>query len=161
MNTPLATTSKNANWWTSNQHKASRKLVNQYQVIVFEDLQVKNLTKAPAPKQDETTGAYLPNGASAKAGLNKSILDAGWSTFTEMVSVKAAWVGRTIVFVNPSKTSQICPNCGTTRKKTLEERWHSCECGCELDRDTASAKVILDLGHKALSVGTRPTPATA
>ncbi len=143
------------------QHKASRQLVNQYQVIVFEDLQVKNLTKAPAPKQDETTGQYVPNGASAKAGLNKSILDAGWSTFTEMVSVKAAWAGRTIIFVDPSRTSQFCPNCGTIRKKTLDERWHSCPCGCELDRDTASAKVILDLGHKALSVGTRPTSATA
>jgi putative transposase len=142
------------------QHKASRKLVNRYQVIVFEDLRVKNLTRAPVPKQDEN-GKYLPNGAAAKAGLNKSILDAGWSTFTEMVSVKAAWAGRTVIFVDPSKTSQICPNCGTIRKKTLEERWHSCGCGAEMDRDTASAKVILDMGHKALSVGTRPTSATA
>ena len=130
-------------------HKASRKLVNQYQVIVLEDLQVKNLTKAPSPKQDED-GKYVPNGAAAKAGLNKSILDAGWSTFTPMVSVKAAWAGRTVLFVDPSKTSQICPNCGNVRKKTLDERWHCCECGCELDRDTASAKVILDLGHKQL-----------
>src|SRR6266404_3785158 len=56
----------------------AHKLVNQYQIIVFEDLQVKNLTKAPAPKQDEK-GKYVPNGAAAKAGLNKSILDAGWS----------------------------------------------------------------------------------
>lgn len=39
------------------------------------------------------------------------------------------------------------------RKKTLDERWHSCLCGCELDWDTASAKVILDLGRKQLSVG--------
>lgn len=143
------------------QHKASRKLVNRYQVIVFEDLQVKNLTKAPAPKQDEETGKFLPNGRASKAGLNKSILDAGWSTFTAMVSVKAAWAGRTVIFVDSSRTSQICPTCGTVRKKTLDERWHSCECGCELDRDTASAKVILDLGRKTLSVGTRPTSATA
>jgi IS605 OrfB family transposase len=142
------------------QHKASRKLVNQYQVIVFEDLQVKNLTKAPAPKQDEN-GKYVPNGAAAKAGLNKSILDAGWSTFTGMVSAKAAWAGRTVIFVDPSRTSQLCPSCGTIRKKTLDERWHSCPCGCELDRDTASAKVILSLGRKQLSVGTRPTSATA
>jgi putative transposase len=143
------------------QHKASRKLVNHYQVIVLEDLRVKNLTKRPKPKQDETTGAYLPNGAAAKAGLNTSILDAGWSIFTEMVSAKAAWAGRTVILVNPSKTSQMCPSCGTLRKKTLDERWHSCACGCELDRDTASAKVILDLGRKQLSVGTRPTSVTA
>jgi IS605 OrfB family transposase len=142
------------------QHKASRKLVNQYQVIAFEDLRVKNLTKAPAPKRDEN-GKYLPNGASAKAGLNKSILDAGWSTFTEMVSVKAGWAGRTVVFVNPSMTSQLCSGCGAVVKKDLSERWHRCSCGTELDRDTNSAKLILNLGYKQLSVGTRPTQITA
>ena len=143
------------------QHKASRKLVNRYQVIVFEDLRVKNLTKAPAPRQDKETGKYLPNGASAKAGLNKSILDAGWSTFTEMVSVKAAWAGRTVVFVNPFMTSRLCSGCGAVVRKDLSERWHSCGCGTELDRDTNSAKLILNLGYKQLSVGTRPTSATA
>ncbi len=143
------------------QHKASRKLVNRYQVIVFEELQVKNLTKAPAPKQDETTGQYLPNGASAKAGLNKSILDAGWATFTEMVSVKAAWAGRTVIFVNPFMTSQLCSACGAVVRKELSDRWHRCECGTELDRDTNSAKLILQLGYQQLSVGTRPTRATA
>src|SRR2546423_4458854 len=142
------------------QHKASRKLVNQYQVIVFEDLRVKNLTKAPAAKQDEN-GKYLPNGASAKAGLNKSILDAGWSTLTAMVSVKAAWAGRTGVFVNPFMTSQLCSGCGVVVKKDLSERWHSCSCGIELDRDTNSAKLILNRGYQQLSVGTRPTSATA
>jgi putative transposase len=143
------------------QHKASVKLVNQYQVIVFEDLQAANLTKRPKPKQDEATGAYLPNGASAKAGLNKSILDAGWGTFTEMVSVKAAWAGRTVIFVNPFMTSQLCSGCGAVVKKDLSERWHSCECGTELDRDTNSAKLILQLGYQQLSVGTRPTRETA
>ncbi len=143
------------------QHKASRKLVNQYQVMVFEDLQTKNLTKRPKARQDEETGQYLPNGAAAKAGLNKSILDAGWSTFTEMVSVKAAWAGRTVVFVSPYMTSQLCSGCGAVVKKDLSERWHSCECGTELDRDTNSAKLILNLGYQQLSVGTRPTSATA
>ena len=142
-------------------HKASRQLVNRYQVIVFEDLKTANLVKRPKPKQDEETGQYLPNGAAAKAGLNKSITDAGWSQFVEMCTYKAAWAGRTLFKVDPRYTSQICPNCGTLRKKTLDERWHSCECGCELDRDTASAKVILDVGHKQLLVGTRPTRATA
>jgi putative transposase len=134
-------------------HKASRKLVNQYQVVVLEDLQTKNLIRRPKPKQDEETGQYLPNGAAAKGGLNKSISDAGWGIFTDMLSVKAAWAGRTVMFVDPKYTSQICPGCGNVRKKTLEERWHSCECSCELDRDTASAKVILDTGHKQLGAG--------
>lgn len=134
-------------------HKASRKLVTRYQVIVLEDLQTKNLIRRPKPKQDEETGQYLPNGAAAKGGLNTSISDAGWGMFTEMLQVKAAWAGRAVLFVNPKKTSQICPNCGNVRQKDLSERWHFCECGCELDRDTASAKVILDLGRKQLGAG--------
>jgi len=124
-------------------HKASRKLVNRYQVIVLEELQTKNLVRRPKPKQDEATGHYLPNGASAKAGLNKSISDAGWGKFTEILQVKAECAGRVVAFVDPKYTSQVCSNCGTVKTKTLDERWHSCECGCELDRDTNAAKNIL------------------
>jgi len=51
-----------------------------------------------------------------------------------------------VLFVNPKYTSQVCSQCGTVRKKTLEERWHSWECGCELDRDTNAAINILRLG---------------
>ena len=141
-------------------HKESRKLVNRYQVIVFEDLQTTNLVKRPKPKPDEETGQYLPNGAAAKAGLNKSINDAGWSQFVRYCTYKAAWAGRTLVQVDPKYTSQICSGCSAVVKKTLEERWHSCECGCELDRDTNAAINILRVGYKLL-VGTRPTRATA
>lgn len=131
-------------------HKATRQLINHYQVIVLEDLQTTNLVKRPKPKQDEETGQYLPNGASAKAGLNKSITDAGWGLFTELLSVKAAWAGRTIVFVNPKYTSQLCSGCGAIVKKTLEERWHACACGTELDRDTNAALNILRAGQQLL-----------
>jgi len=55
------------------QHKVSRKLVDRYQVIVVEDIQTGNLIRKPKPKQDEN-GTYIPNGASAKGGLNKGIL---------------------------------------------------------------------------------------
>lgn len=48
--------------------KEAKKLVEQHQVIVFEDLQLTNLTKHAKPNQDEVTGEYLPNGASAKSG---------------------------------------------------------------------------------------------
>lgn len=124
-------------------HKASRKLVNRYQIIVLEELQIKNLVKRPKPKQDEGNGEYLPNGAAAKGGLNKSMTDASWGMFTEMLTYKAVNAGREVAFVNPKYTSQICSGCGTLRKKELEERWHSCECGCELDRDTNAAINIL------------------
>jgi putative transposase len=121
-------------------HKESCKLVNRFQIIVFEDLQPANLVKRPQPKQDEETGQYLPNGASSKAGLNKSISDAGWSQFVQYCTYKAAWAGRTLVQVDPKGTSQVCSGCGVVVKKTLEERWHSCTCGCELDRDTNSLR---------------------
>lgn len=128
-------------------HKVSRHLVNRYQVIVFEDLQTANLSKRAKPKQDEETGQYLPNGAAAKSGLNKSIRDAGWGMFVEMVTSKAECASRTVLQVNPHYTSQVCSGCGTVKKKELSERWHSCECGTELDRDHNAAINILRLGR--------------
>lgn len=142
-------------------HKASRQLVNKYQVIVFEDLPAANMTKRPKAKQDGSTGQYLPNGASAKAGLNKSILDAGWGMFVQITKAKAVWAGRTVLCVDPRYTSQICSGCGAVKKKDLSERRHSCECGAELDRDTNAAINILALGHKQLLARTEPTQETA
>jgi IS605 OrfB family transposase len=127
-------------------HKASKQLVNRYGLIVMEELQPANMSKRPKPKQDED-GKYLPNGASAKSGLNKSIVDAGWGIFQQFCAYKAASAGREVLFVNPRYTSQVCSGCGQVRKKELSERWHSCECGTELDRDHNSAINILRLGR--------------
>ena len=126
-------------------HKASRNLVNTYETIVFEELAPSNLSKRAKPKQDEN-GRYLPNGGSAKSGLNKSIVDAGWGQFVEYCVYKAASAGTSVLFVNPKYTSQICSGCGQVRKKELSERWHSCDCGTELDRDHNAAINILRLG---------------
>jgi len=138
---------KIANQWRDFQHKASTRLVKQHQLIVFEELEIHHLTKHAKPKQDEETGHYLPNGAAAKSGLSKSILDAGWGQFQQMCVAKAGYAGRHIVFVNPRYTSQVCSQCGTVRKKSLDERWHYCACGCELDRDTNAAINILWAGR--------------
>jgi len=127
-------------------HKQAKKLAQEHQTIVFEELEITTLSKRAKPKQDENS-TYLPNGAAAKSGLNKSILDAGWGQFQHIVSHKAACAGRTVMFVNPHYTSQVCSQCGTVRKKDLSERWHSCECGCELDRDTNAAINILRVGR--------------
>ena len=127
-------------------HKASRSLVNSYGLIVFEELQPANMSKRPKPKQDEQ-GNYVPNGAAAKGGLNKSIVDAGWAMFLQFCIYKAANAGREVLFVNPRYTSQICSGCGAVKKKELSERWHSCECGAELDRDYNAALNILVLGR--------------
>jgi len=78
---------KIARQWRDFLHKQSRKLIKRYQVLVFEDIQTANLTRRPKPKRDDN-GTYLPNGAAAKGGLNKSILDAGWGMFMQMCTSK-------------------------------------------------------------------------
>ncbi len=135
-------------------HKQARQLVNTYETIIFEDITPSKMSKRPKPKQDEQ-GKYLPNGASQKAGLNKSILDAGWSTFIAMCQSKAEEAGTvTVILVDPRYTSQVCSQCGVIRKKELSERWHSCECGASLDRDHNAALNILRLGRSLQ--GSRP-----
>lgn len=138
-------------------HKQSRWLVDTFETIVFEDLAPSKMSKAPQPKQDEKTGQYLPNGASQKAGLNKSILDAGWSTFVAMCESKAACAGTVqVVKVDPYKTSQVCSGCRHEGPhKDLSERTHTCEnCGLVLDRDINAAVNIL-----AVSQGLNLRPA--
>jgi len=135
-------------------HKQAKKLVQEHQVIVFEDLQLTNLVRRPKGKQDEE-GTYLPNGAAAKGGLNKSILDNGLGQFVQIVSHKAACAGRAVYKVNPSNTSQVCSACGKKGpKKDLSERVHVCPfCGVVLDRDT-NAAVNIHLAWKEPTVWT-------
>ena len=87
-------------------HKQAKKLDQEHQTIVFEELEITNISKRAKPKQDEN-GTYLPNGTAAKSGLNKSILDAGWGQFQRIVSHKAACAGRVVVFVNHHYNSQV------------------------------------------------------
>ena len=112
-------------------------------MVVFEDLHLANLVRRPKPKQDED-GTYLPNGAAAKGGLNKSLLDNGLGQFVQIVMCKAACAGRQVYKVNPSKTSQICSACSKIGPhKDLSERVHICiYCGAVLDRDENAANNI-------------------
>lgn len=130
-------------------HKQSRWLVDTYEMIVFEDLKPSKMSRRPKPKQDETTGQYLPNGACHKEGLNKSIQDAGWGYFVDMCQYKAACAGTVqVIKVNPYKTSQVCSKCGKEGvHKDLKERIHTCEhCGIVLDRDINAAINVLNVG---------------
>jgi putative transposase len=128
-------------------HKEARILVDTFEIIVFEDLSMHPMVRRPKIKQDEN-GHYLPNGASSKAGLNKSILDAGWGAFIELVKHKAEYAGVTVYEVDPKKTSQICSACGEEGEhKDLSVRTHVCiHCGVVLDRDHNAALNILDRG---------------
>jgi putative transposase len=94
-------------------HKTARALVNTCDVIALEKLNTAGMTRRPAPKPDPgQPGAFLPNMATAKTGLNKSILDAGWAQFANILTGKAEEAGRCVVFVNPAGTSTQCHRCG-------------------------------------------------
>src|SRR5260370_5482326 len=127
--------------------KEAQTLVDTFETIVFEDLSMHHMVKRPKAKQDEN-GKYLPNGAAAKGGLNKSILDAGWASFIELVKHKAEYAGVTVMQVDPRKTSQLCSACQKEDEhKDLSVRTHVCtHCGVVLDRDHNAAINILDRG---------------
>jgi putative transposase len=94
-------------------HKTARALVHSCDVIALEKLNTAGMTRRPAPKPDPgDPGAFLPNMAAAKAGLNKAILDAGWAQFATILTGKAEEAGRRVVFVNPAGTSITCHICG-------------------------------------------------
>ncbi len=128
-------------------HKTALALMRINDVIYLEDLQVANMVRKPAPKPDGK-GGYLPNGASQKAGLNKSISDAGWSTFRTILEYKAACAGKRVEAIPPAYTSQDCSGCGERVSKSLSVRTHMCpSCGLVMDRDENAAVNILRAGQ--------------
>lgn len=74
-------------------------------VFVREDLNLRSLTKRNQAKKDQE-GKYLPNGQSAKSGLNKSWLDAAFGNFFSTLEYIAVKAGARVIAVNPSYTSQ-------------------------------------------------------
>lgn len=89
------------------QYKTAHKLVRTgKQVFIHEDLNLRGLTKRNAPKQDET-GAYLPNGQSAKSGLNLSWSDAAFGQFFLILGHIAGKAGAVVMGKNPAYTSQL------------------------------------------------------
>ncbi len=94
-------------------HKTTRTLVDSCDAIALEQLNTAGMTRSPAPAPDPgRPGGFLPNQAAAKAGLNKSILDAGWYQFRTILVGKAESAGRRVVLVNPAGTSITCYQCG-------------------------------------------------
>jgi putative transposase len=123
-------------------HKTARALVDTYDVIALETLNTAGMTRRPAPRPDPgNPGAFLPNMAVAKAGLNKAILDAGWAQFANILTAKAESAGRRVVFVNPVGTSLACHLCGREctrpRQDTVICRAHG-----TLDADLNGARNI-------------------
>ncbi|NEP47504.1 MAG: transposase [Moorea sp. SIO3C2] len=130
--------------------KVAKSLLDDYDLVAHEKLNIKGL---------------------AKTRIAKSVLDAGWGQFLDILSTKAEKAGLITKAVNPRNTSQNCSNCGNKVPKKLKERIHSCSC-CNYvaDRDVNAAINILKLavghpvGNKAYrvsealaGVGKKPT----
>lgn len=119
------------------QHKLSRKIVNENQVIVSEDLNVKGMLK--------------------NHKLAKSIADASFCSFCNMIAYKANEQHRQYVKIGTFyPSSKLCHCCGFKYKGLkLEERFWTCpDCGTFLDRDENAAINILNEGLKVLSRNT-------
>ncbi len=78
---------------TDRAHQLSRRLVDDHDLIVHEQLPVANLVRRPHPRPDRA-GGFEPNGAAAKSGLNRCLYDAGWGQLLAMISYKAESAGR-------------------------------------------------------------------
>jgi len=129
---------------TDFHHKTALALVQSYDTIYHEDLQVRTMVR---------------NHHHAK-----SISDAGWGGFLAILSVKAAHAGRKVIAVDPALTSQVCSGCGVLVQKGLSVRWHRCpDCGTSLHRDHNAAKNIQGRGQRlrglaGLPAGTNREP---
>ncbi len=102
-------------------HQLSTRLIRENQAVAVEDLAVKGL---------------------ARTRLAKSVHDAGWSAFVNMLEYKAARYGRTFVKIGRFEpTSQVCSQCGVKDgPKPLHVRVWTCRaCGAVLDRDINAA----------------------
>ncbi|MFI6685163.1 RNA-guided endonuclease InsQ/TnpB family protein [Streptomyces sp. NPDC050485] len=130
-------------------HKTALDLVREHDFIAHEDLKIRNMVKAPGPKPDaETPGGFMPNGASAKAGLNRSVNDAGWGVFLTILHAKAESAGREVIAVDPRNTSRTCPECGHVAKENrpTQEKFHCVSCGHTAHADTVGALNVLRAG---------------
>jgi putative transposase len=128
-------------------HKAALALVRAYDLIVHEDLKIKNMTARPKPRPDGH-GGHEPNGAAAKAGLNKSIHDAGWGIFLHVLSAKAESAGRQVIAVDPRHTSQRCAQCGhsAAENRVTQADFRCLGCGHQAHADVNAARNILRAG---------------
>ena len=128
-------------------HKTALALVRDHDVIVHEDLRVANMTRRPRlrPAGD---GTFEPNGARAKAGLNRSIYDAGWGMFLRVLATKAESAGRTTIAVDARWTSQKCARCGHVAEgnRASQAVFRCLACGHEAHADVNAAINILGAG---------------
>jgi putative transposase len=125
-------------------------LATGFELIVFEKLATRNMTAAAKPKPDpDQPGSYLANGASAKSGLNKAILDKGWHRIELAARSKARYTGSHVITVNPAYTSITCRVCIMVDPKSRESQavFRCTSCGHTEHADVHAAKNIRTAGR--------------
>jgi putative transposase len=140
-------------------HQLSARLVQNFDVIAIEDLDIRGMTRSAAG-----TLQHPGQNVAAKAGLNRSILDAGWGQVTRFLAYKAASAGRELVRIPASGTSQTCAACGHrhAENRVDRDRFSCVACGHQDHADANAAAVILaagvarlgpESGHQPVTVG--------
>lgn len=117
--------------------KTSTDLARRFDVIRIEDLRIRNMTGRNMPRLAED-GTFQPNGAAARAGLNRAILAQGWGQLAECLESKAA--GR-VQKVPAAYTSLRCSGCGwidkNSRKSQAEFACSNCGFTCNADTNAS------------------------
>ena len=117
-------------------------------VIAREDLAIGNMTRSAAGTIEKPG-----RNVAAKSGLNKSILDAGWGVFFEILTDKAESAGRTVVAVDPRNTSRTCSQCGHCEAGNRDKEVFRClSCGYLAHAGTNAAANIAVRAGLALRV---------
>ena len=135
-------------------HHTARTLVADYDLLIVENLKIRNLVRRPAPRPDpDQPGRFLPNRAAAKTGLNRSIHDAGWAQFVSILRAKAEEAGRVVIDVHARHTSDRCEACGhTAAENRPSQALFSCRgCGHTVNADEHAARNILRAGLARLA----------
>lgn len=132
------------------QHKTTTMLVREYDLIALEDLNLQGMSrKAKAKPDPDRPGAYLPNGQSAKRGLNRSLRAASLAGIVDKLEYKTRLTGQNrLILVNPAYTSQTCSKCGHCAKENRESQadFECVRCHARMNADLNAARNILDRG---------------
>ena len=129
------------------QHKVSRTLVEENDIIAIEKLNLADMSKkAKAKVNPHNPGEFLPNGQTAKRALNRKLRLAALAQFGEFLKYKARLSGGQIVEVDPRNTSRRCSSCGHVAQENRESQavFLCKKCGHSDNADHNAAVNILD-----------------